>query len=75
MAKAIWKVNGEVPKIVFTSLELQCYYSTRHSKTVRVIENLFTQYLASLGENDKKPFDERKIRILKQICRTQRRCI
>ena len=74
-AKAIWKVFDEVPKIVFTALELQCYYCTRHSKTVRVIENIFIHYLASLGPNDKRPFDERKIRILKQVCRSQRRTL
>ena len=71
-AKAIWEIFGEVPKIVFTALEFQCYYIKRSSQTAQIIENFFVDYLASLGPNDEKPYDERKIRILKQVCRSDR---
>lgn len=43
-AKAVWKVLGEIPEVIFAVLELQCNYCTRNSKTVRVIHEIFTQY-------------------------------
>ena len=71
-AKAIWDIFDKVPKIVFTALEFQCYYIKRSSETAQIIENFFVDYLASLGPNEEKPYDERKIRILKLVCRSGR---
>ena len=43
-AKAVWKVLGDIPEVLFSVLELQCNYCTRKSKTVKVIHEIFTQY-------------------------------
>ena len=36
LAKTIWAESGAMPNILFTAMELQCYYCTAKCKTVRV---------------------------------------
>ena len=43
-AKAVWKVLGDIPEVLFSVLELQCNYCTRNSKTVKVIHEIFSKY-------------------------------
>ena len=57
-AKAVWKVLGDIPEVLFSVLELQCNYCTRKSKTVKVIHEIFTQY----HDQHQKKINEQKNR-------------
>ena len=36
LAKSVWRKTGSIPNILFTSMELQCYYCTSKCKTFKV---------------------------------------
>ena len=56
------------PRVIFTALEIQCFYCTEKSKVFRLITRLFREHLATYGPNEEKPFDESKIERLKKHC-------
>ena len=45
MAKAIWKESGALPNIMFTAMELQCFYCTSKSKTYKVKPSILCKAL------------------------------
>ena len=90
--KAVWKVLGDIPEVLFAVLELQCNYCTRNSKTVKVIHEIFTKYHDQHQQkmNEKKnreesledgtviemsqklPFNKKKIKSLRYLCRSRK---
>ena len=75
MAKAIWKEAGAIPNILFTAMELQCYYCTSRCKTFKSIKKIFSDYLNEYEGEEEIPFNNNKIEKLGKACRSQNRIL
>ena len=75
MAKAIWKESGAIPNIIFTAMELQCFYCTTRCKTFKEIKGIFTDYLNQYQGDEPIPFNDNKIQKLEKACRSQNRIL
>ena len=68
IARACKTVTGEIPKVLYDIIELQCYYVTRHSRTTQLIHKLMRERFI----NDDEEYI-RKINFLRKLERTHRR--
>ena len=73
MAQTIWEEAGSIPNIMFTAMELQCFYCTTKCKTFKTIEQIFTNYLNDYKGEETIPFNKDKIKKLGKACRSQNR--
>ena len=68
IARACKSVTGQIPKVLYDIIELQCYYVTRHSRTTQIIHKLMRERFA----NDDEEY-QRKIKFLRELERTDKR--
>ena len=75
LARTVWKRSGAIPNILFTAMELQCFYCTTRCKTFRMIKGIFTDYLNEYKGDEAIPFNANKIEKLVKACRSQSRIL
>ena len=75
LAQTIWNESGAIPNIIFTAMELQCFYCTTRCKTFREIKRIFTKYLNEYKGEGAIPFSNEKIKKLEKSCRSQNRIL
>ena len=68
IARACKTVFGEIPKVLYDIIELQCYYVNRHCKTMHMVYQLMKERFGDDREEYKK-----KIKFLQKLERTQKR--
>ena len=75
LARIIWKRQNHIPRIIFTTMQLQCIYCTSTCKTVKEIKKLFHEYLEKHENKDEVPYKKEEIDTLDSTCKAQTRII